>query len=498
MGLRVMRAAACVTLVALVSGSLALAGGPAFGATPVDDLVAPAPIESPTGSYIVLLDEAPAATYEGGESRFAAHQTRRRREARSPLAEREQVHDVPREASAGGGGGGRSRAVSDLPDRPQRLQREDDAGCRGTRRRERRACSRSTRTRSSVPTPPPQPDAVASRSRRGDRRASRAQADAAGVVIGVIDTGIAPENPSFAGERLRSVKGSDPYLVGNTVVFEKSDGREFRSARMTGDDWAKSDYSTKLIGAQFFATGAADAGFSFDHDVLSPRDSDGHGSRSASIAAGDSGVDVTIDDVEFGAVSGVAPAAKIASYKACFVGEDPLVATDDVCVGSDVLAALDRAVADGVDVVNYSIGGGAGASEWAADDIAFYNAAVAGVFVAVSAGNAGPGASTVQGGAPWYTTVAASTVAHVRGHRPALDRLRSRGRVGVRAAPAARSPPRSCTPGMPASPDRPTPTSATPARSTRRPWTAGSSSAIAARIRARRSRRRSRTRAVSE
>ena len=77
----------------------------------------------------------------------------------------------------------------------------------------------------------------------------------AGVVVGVIDTGIAPENPSFAGDRLASVKGADPYLVGNTVVFDKADGRQFRSARVTDEDWTRSDYSTKLVGAQFFAAG---------------------------------------------------------------------------------------------------------------------------------------------------------------------------------------------------------------------------------------------------
>ncbi len=72
MGLRVMRAAVCVTIVALVSGSVALTGGAAFGATSVDDLVVPVPIDSPTGSYIVLLEEPPAATYDGGQGRLAA------------------------------------------------------------------------------------------------------------------------------------------------------------------------------------------------------------------------------------------------------------------------------------------------------------------------------------------------------------------------------------------------------------------------------------------
>ncbi len=145
--------------------------------------------------------------------------------------------------------------------------------------------------------------------------------------------------------------------------------------------------------------------------MLSPRDVDGHGSHVASIAAGNNDVDATIEGVSFGGISGVAPAAKIAAYKACFVGADPLDTADDICVGSDLLAAVEQAVADGVDVIDYSVGGGAAATGWAADDISFYNAAVAGVFIAVSAGNTGPGPSTVgQRGAPWYTTVAAATV----------------------------------------------------------------------------------------
>ena len=67
----------------------------------------------------------------------------------------------------------------------------------------------------------------------------------------------------------------------------------------------------------------------------------------------------SVEGIDFGDVSGVAPAAKVASYKACYVGPDDLVTTDDICALSDLLAAIDTAVADGVDVINYSIGGGA-------------------------------------------------------------------------------------------------------------------------------------------
>ena len=70
--------------------------------------------------------------------------------------------------------------------------------------------------------------------------------------------------------------------------------------------------------------------------------------------------------------------------------------------------AIDDAVADGVDVINYSI---SGSLDLVLDpvEVAFFNAAAAGVFVAASAGNSGPGASTVAHNSPWLTTVAAST-----------------------------------------------------------------------------------------
>jgi len=238
-----------------------------------------------------------------------------------------------------------------------------------------------------------------------------------GVVVGVIDTGIAPEHPSFAGKKLKKQKkqqsrhkGGQPYTDGTHVYFDKSDGGQFRAAMVEGQDWDERDYSSKLIGGQYFFAGAQAAGFDFQYDYLSPRDGDGHGSHTASTAAGNFKVKAAIEGVDFGTVSGVAPGSKIAAYKACYVGPDTTVTTDDICALSDLVAAIDQAVADGVDVINYSIGGGAASTVLAPEDLAFFNAAAAGVFVATSAGNDGPDPVTADHASPWYTTVAASTI----------------------------------------------------------------------------------------
>ncbi|MDQ0614208.1 subtilisin family serine protease [Microbacterium sp. W4I4] len=236
----------------------------------------------------------------------------------------------------------------------------------------------------------------------------------AGVVVGVVDTGIAPENPSFAGEKLKKANNKkskgQPYTDGSYVYFDKADGNTFQSPIVTGQEWDKHDYSTKLVGAQYFSSGAAAAGFDFQYDYLSPRDGAGHGSHTASTAAGNFGVKASVSGVELGSISGVAPAAKVAMYKACYEGPDPAVTTDDICALSDLVSAIDAAVADGVDVINYSIGGGAATGVVEPDDLAFLSAAAAGVFVSVSAGNAGPDPITADHASPWYMTVAASTI----------------------------------------------------------------------------------------
>ena len=238
-----------------------------------------------------------------------------------------------------------------------------------------------------------------------------------GVVVGVIDSGYWPENPSFAGAPMPTASivtttSPGPIFVARSKTAEtrffKSDGGTFTGRCERGQKFAATTCNSKVISADAFGEGfrsaVGRAGFGTT-EFDSPRDGGGHGSHTASTAAGNSDVAVTIDGVSFGKASGMAPAAKIAVYKVCWEAK---VEGQTGCYNSDTTAAIDQAVIDGVDVLNFSI---SGTRTDVVDpvEIGFLNAAAAGVFVAASAGNSGPTESTVAHNSPWLTTVAAST-----------------------------------------------------------------------------------------
>ena len=231
-----------------------------------------------------------------------------------------------------------------------------------------------------------------------------------GVVVGILDSGIWPENPSFAGKPLKNKPNGKykPYRSGSTIVMDKADGTQFRGACQTGERWTADLCNEKLVGARYYPTAFVNSvpvAQRYEHEFISTRDGDGHGSHTAGTAAGNFGVPASVEGRDFGTVSGMAPAAKIAAYKVCFSDKDP---NTGGCYTSSTLSAVDDAIKDGVDVINYSI---SGATTTVVDSVeyAFLGAAAAGVFVAASAGNNGPGASTVAHNSPWVTTVAAST-----------------------------------------------------------------------------------------
>ncbi|GAB2267415.1 hypothetical protein Dimus_002398 [Dionaea muscipula] len=210
------------------------------------------------------------------------------------------------------------------------------------------------------------------------------------IVIGFVDSGIYPLHPSFASH------DSEPY--GHIAKYK---------GRCEVDlDRKMSFCNGKIIGAQHFARAAIAAGaFNPSVDYASPLDGDGHGSHTAAIAAGNNGIPVRLHGYEFGRASGMAPRARIAVYKALYRLFGGFVA--------DVVAAIEQAVQDGVDIINLSVGPN---SPPAATKTTFLNpfdasllsAVKAGVFVAQAAGNGGPFPKTLLSYSPWITSVAAA------------------------------------------------------------------------------------------
>ncbi len=105
-----------------------------------------------------------------------------------------------------------------------------------------------------------------------------------------------------------------------------------------------------MIGARYFLRGFGHFGV-IKSDFLSARDADDRGSHTASTAAGNADVPATGAAASFGSISGMAPRARIAAYKVCWNGDA------GGCANSDSVATIDAAVADGVDVINFSISG---------------------------------------------------------------------------------------------------------------------------------------------
>ncbi|MBK7901797.1 MAG: S8 family serine peptidase [Proteobacteria bacterium] len=227
------------------------------------------------------------------------------------------------------------------------------------------------------------------------------------VVVGIIDSGIWPENASFANDAERD--HGDDRDHGRGHAYGNRHIRGWKGTCVSGEEFVgKKVCNGKIIGARYFNEAwGGDAGIDADRpwEFNSPRDYDGHGTHTAATAAGNYRTKVTGPAAAYGRVSGMAPGAKIATYKALWASEDGSTANGFT---SDLVAAIDQAVADGVDVINYSVSGTT-TNFRDAVEIAFMYAADAGVFVAASAGNSGPTVGTVAHPSPWITTVAAGT-----------------------------------------------------------------------------------------
>ncbi len=245
--------------------------------------------------------------------------------------------------------------------------------------------------------------------------------DGEGIVIGFIDSGVYPEHPALkdtrAADRPRACRSSwaETSLLGRWLChrFEKLEDQlqfeppeNWNGACETGEQFLESNCNNKLIGARYFIDGATASGPIDDGEIRSARDVDGHGTHTATTAAGNS-VKASIFGTLIGRVQGMAPRARIAVYKACWLRPGDIRAT---CNTSDLAVAIDAAVADGVDIINYSIGSTL-AKITAPDDVALMAATKAGVLAVVAAGNEGPNFGTIgsPAGGPWVITAAASS-----------------------------------------------------------------------------------------
>ncbi|KAF7120566.1 hypothetical protein RHSIM_Rhsim13G0150400 [Rhododendron simsii] len=209
-----------------------------------------------------------------------------------------------------------------------------------------------------------------------------------GIVMGFVDTGINPFHPSFAYDPVNPFASNFSHFAG---VCEE------------GPRFPENSCNGKIISARFFSAGAqAVATLNASMDFLSPFDAVGHGSHVASTAAGNCGVPVVVNGCYYGQASGMAPSARIAVYKAIY----PSIGTL-----ADVVAAIDQATLEGVDILTLSVGPDEPPEDTitflSVFDIFMLSANKAGVFVVQAAGNHGPTPYSVVSYSPWAVGVAA-------------------------------------------------------------------------------------------
>ncbi|XP_065858092.1 subtilisin-like protease [Euphorbia lathyris] len=193
-----------------------------------------------------------------------------------------------------------------------------------------------------------------------------------GMIIGLIDSGITPNHPSFSDDGMPSppTKWKGKCELNGTTT---------------------TSCNNKLIGARNFATDS--------NDVL---DNLGHGTHTASTAAGSSLHGASYFGQYNGTAIGSAPLAHLAMYKVSGRGGKAGEA--------EILAAMDAAIDDGVDVLSLSLGLGSKAFYDDVIAIGAFAATRKGILVSCSAGNGGPRNFSLTNEAPWILTVGASTV----------------------------------------------------------------------------------------
>ncbi|MDP3969185.1 MAG: S8 family serine peptidase [Nocardioides sp.] len=389
---------ALTTALGVATTSLALALGPATvdpGAAPVTAATPQGDRTNPTSetrddTYLVTLRGAPAASYGGSREGLAATRPaagerfdRRRPAVAALVSDLERRQDAVLASLSGTRVAPTYRYTTALNGFAADLRTDQVKSLRADDRVVR--VERSTRQRLQSG------DATGLLGLPGDGGAWAAvggsERAGAGVVVGSIDSGLWPGNPGFAA------------LTGGARTPE-----DFTGSCREGPGWPTSTCNSKIVAADWFVSAFGEQAVSASED-LSPRDTTGHGSHNASVAAGAPDVTARAGRQPLGRISGVAPAARIAVYKACWTAPDP---DEDGCETADLVAAVDQAVGDGVDVLDVPVGTTAAAPHDTLSD-ALRHATAAGVFVAAPAGNHGPARGTVSHPAPWVATTAAST-----------------------------------------------------------------------------------------
>jgi subtilisin family serine protease len=242
-----------------------------------------------------------------------------------------------------------------------------------------------------------------------------------GIVVGIIDSGVAPYHPSLRDSEARIPRAcrsewGRTSLLGRWLcgsyrrnppmarVYDPPVG--FTGTCQAGVQFLPDACDNKVVGARYYVDGFLTRYELDPGEFLSPKDADGHGTHIATIVAGNA-VDASLLGTRIARIAGIAPRARIAVYKACWLRPGEVRAT---CATSDLVRAIDDAVADGVDLINYSVGS-LDVEIDTPDDLALLDALDAGVLSVVAAGNDGPSRDTIgsPGSAPWVLTTGAST-----------------------------------------------------------------------------------------
>ncbi|KAL4187380.1 hypothetical protein AMTRI_Chr09g38770 [Amborella trichopoda] len=202
-------------------------------------------------------------------------------------------------------------------------------------------------------------------------------------IIGLLDTGVWPESPSFDDMDMGAIPA------------------RWKGVCMEGKDFNSSYCNRKLIGARYYKDNSPSVAWTAQD---TPRDTLGHGTHTSSTAAGSLVAGANYYGLAAGIAKGGSPTSRLAVYKVC---------TEEGCKGSAILAAFDDAIGDGVDILSLSLGASPFFKpDFVNDPIAIgaFHATQHGILVVCSAGNGGPDSSSVVNSAPWILTVAATTI----------------------------------------------------------------------------------------